>query len=66
MNVQRVEKQRAIWLGKLLHDGTPEDSGFFGFESGSGKWPIIDASYADPPISVEKQIGSFLIILHSH
>jgi hypothetical protein len=62
MDVSGIEKQRAIWLGKLLHDGIAEESGFSGFPDGSGKWPIIDVSYVDPSLSIEKQIGEHILI----
>lgn len=59
MNTDDVEKGRAVWLGTLLHTGQPESPEFHGFEDGSGKWPLIDSSYVDPPISIERQIGAF-------
>ncbi|KAI6241990.1 Phosphate-regulating neutral endopeptidase [Aphelenchoides fujianensis] len=57
VDTNETEKQRAVWLGRLLTSGQPEDAQLPGFANGEGKWPLIDATYADPTVSIEAQIG---------
>ncbi|KAI6192839.1 Phosphate-regulating neutral endopeptidase [Aphelenchoides fujianensis] len=57
VDTNETEKQRAVWLGRLLTSGQPEDPQLPGFANGEGKWPLIDATYADPTVSIEEQIG---------